>query len=122
MAEKKHHAEITTPFGPGMTTFRLGYREYATWEAERQKSLMGTLTAMVASSSCEMEDVRALIRLALVGAGMGHTDAILFLARYVDNYPLDRSYAVALSIADAAVFGSEEWRAAEKARVETQEA
>jgi hypothetical protein len=107
----KHFAQVTLPFGPDMTTFCLTVPQAGLWEKEREKSLNGTFLTMVAAMTCEVEDIRSLIRHGLMGAGRTHADAIVFVSRHVDGYPVTESMEVAMTIAEATLYGSKEWHA-----------
>ena len=115
-AAPKHYAEITAFFGGNERTFRLDYKRVVEWEENTGFSLMASLTAMVKAQSGVQSPLRELIRLALIGGGLTPSAANIDLQRNFDPYPPAECFFLALTIAEAALYGSDEYRAARDAK------
>lgn len=111
-----HHALITVPFADRDHAFKLGWLQLEEWERVRDKSLMGAFSAMVQRRDGHPGDVREIVRLALIGGGLPPLEALALVKTYVEQRPLAETFELALTIAEAAIFGSPEWQAAEKAK------
>lgn len=65
----------------------------------------GTLWRSLQTYDAWKDDVRAIIRLGLIGGGMKPLDALGLVRRYVDECPLAESSVHAIAILGAALFG-----------------
>lgn len=69
----------------------------------------------IGASQWRAQDIAETIRLGLVGGGMKAPDAVVLVRRYVLAAPIEHNVPLALDILGAALVGSPEYRAAQKA-------
>ncbi|MBO0140218.1 gene transfer agent family protein [Agrobacterium sp. Ap1] len=116
MNTTKNHASITEFFGDAEYPLCLTFALAAEWEKLRERSLNFTFACMVETRAAQLLDVREVVRLGLIGGGMEPREAHEKVRVYVENRPLVEGMAVALSVMEAFLFGSDEWREANPAR------
>lgn len=112
--DTNHYAAIKAIFGVDEYPFRVGWHEAAEWEEKRARSLMLTFQQSLGARSMMLEDVREIVRLGLVGGGMVPAEAVRLVKRYVEQRPIGENVELALTIMDAALFGSAEYQARKK--------
>lgn len=107
-----HFALIRAMFGDDEYPFRVGFPEAQEWEEKRDKSLMYTFTTSLQLRAMRLDDAREIIRIGLIGGGMTPVNALVLVKRYVEQRPIEENVELALSVMEAALFGSPEYRAA----------
>lgn len=106
---KKHYSTIRLPFADGDYDFALPYDRVNEYE-EKHGSLYVSLHRLLQFRDLPRLQLRELVRLALIGAGMSPMDALVRVKRYVDDRPSMENVELAGQIMEAALFGSPEWQ------------
>lgn len=88
---------LVCDWGDGEHRFRLRIREMLEVEAKCAAGIY-TVFRRLASGDWYVSDVREVVRLGLIGAGMAPPDAIRLIKSYVDERPIGESVQVALLI------------------------
>lgn len=99
---------IVLAWGDGDHRFRLPIGQLRELEEKRSGGLFELFDRMV-RRTCRIDDIREIIRLGLIGGGIGQTDgmnakaAMELVDRYLDDWPRQDSWAAAVRIIDAAI-------------------
>lgn len=99
-------ARIDFPWGDGTHSFRLGLGEAR--ELQRKTGVgPERLYARICDGDWLVDDLGETLRLGLVGAGMDPLTAIVLIARYVEERPLQESVKPAALVLLALLLGAE---------------
>lgn len=99
---------INLSWGDGEHRFRLPIGQLRELEEKRGAGLFELFAKMV-QRTCRIDDIREILRLGLIGGGIGQTDgmnakaAMDLVDRYMDDWPRQDSWAAAVRIMDAAI-------------------
>nr|WP_314089400.1 GTA-gp10 family protein [uncultured Shinella sp.] len=107
--------EIIRPFGDGKNAFRLAYAAVSDWEKRRDRSLFAVYNRMLRNNIVFLDDVREILHMALVAAGMKPEAATTLVKTWVELRPLGETYPLALEVMDAFFFGNAEYLARDEA-------
>lgn len=77
-------------------------------ELERQTGPFSALVGRIRANTYSLTDLHQTIRLALIGGGTDPQEAAALMATYVHPRPIIEATLLALSIVNAAMFGTEE--------------
>ncbi len=108
MNKNEPFSQIKLAFADGEYTFALTWAGAEEWEEKTGRSLYHTFNEMVSSRTGFVNDVREIIRIALIGGGLAPTEAFSLIKRYVSERPMAESMPVALSAIEAFLFGPDE--------------
>lgn len=108
-------AEIVRPFGDGDSTFCLTYPTVSDWEKRRDRSLFAVYNRMLRNNVVFLDDVREILHMALVGAGVKPEAATAQVRTWVELRPIGETYPLALEVMDAFFFGNAEYLARDEA-------
>ncbi|SEQ32996.1 Phage tail tube protein, GTA-gp10 [Faunimonas pinastri] len=102
------HGEVVFPWGDSEHRFRLGIGELRELQDKCNAGPYEVLNRLM-TGIWRIDEVRETIRLGLIGGGaLRPTEALVLVARYVDERPLLESVPVAQAIIGAAIMGSPE--------------
>jgi len=101
------YARFTELFADGEYTFDLDIDQAIEFEKKLEKSLYATCINMT-RGIWFVEDVKEIVRLALIGGGMRPVDALRLVTTYVEKRPIAENTALCVRILEAAFFGQEE--------------
>lgn len=115
-----HFSYIKRDFGNGAHGFALRWTQVSELETLAQKGsfqLLSTFAACgnpardpEAASAFRQQDLREVIRLGLVGAGMNAVEAIKMVRDYVEGRPIEEVLPLGIEVLSAAMFGSPEYQ------------
>lgn len=113
-AQKPHLSAITRPFADGDYTFALSWKWLEELERIFDGSVFPVLRRMISEQAATSTEVSEIIRLGLIGGGTEPSSALALVKTYVEDRPLMENLDLAVSILEAAIFGSPEWQASEE--------
>ncbi len=100
-------ASITLTWGDGPHVFRLTIGELRELQ-DKCNAGPAEILNRLAGGTWRVDDIRETLRLGLLGGGKTPTDALVLVARYVDNRPLMENVTPAQAILLAALVGDPE--------------
>ncbi len=99
-------ARITLPWADGSHSFRLAIGHLRELQ-DKCNAGPAEVLARLTSGSWRVDDIRETLRLGLIGGGATPMDALVLVARYVDDRPLMENVFPAQAVLLAAVVGEE---------------
>jgi len=100
------YARFIETWADGQHVFNLDNERAREFEEKNNRSLYATMANMT-HGSWRIEDVREVIRLALIGGGAPPSAALMLVSNYVEKRPLAENTTLAVRILEAAFFGQE---------------
>lgn len=106
-AEAKPFALIEADFADGTYQFGLTWKLATDWEAETGRSMYGLFLESLRLRFMRLEDIREIIRLALIGGGTEPGKALRLVRTYVEERPAAENIPLAMQIFDAFCHGAD---------------
>ncbi|MGR9204176.1 gene transfer agent family protein [Rhizobium leguminosarum] len=111
----KPFAIVESDFADGTYKFGLSWALAAEWEKEQNRSLLATFLQAARIHVATISDIREIIRLGLIGAGLEPVKALKLVRTYVEERPAVESFPLMISILDAFLNGQPEAAPSEEA-------